>query len=359
MADLKFIDVVRSPTPEILDLLTNNIIGTPGHGMLYQHLGVHHKIDRIAQPYYLNLSKRNRLIGTCCFCSRSTANVGSSLRSFYVRYFSFRNSFRRKSISERSLPRHSLLKDEVNNILDGQFLDVNPPGKFFHYAYVDPRNIRSLTLCNQFGFQTVRKYTTVIFNRISPAEAHRQKVTEVPPSQVQEIKQLLSSFYKDYTMFSFDNLFNGSKYHVIRDSGGRVVAGAQANPDRWNIVSLPGLSGKVILNTFTHLPYLNRLFNKDYRFLTIEGIYYEKGYEQYLEPLFESLLARYQLNSALMVVDPDTHLYKTLRSLKLGWVDKLNKEVRGNVICRFTNLSEQEKQVFRANPAYISGIDVT
>lgn len=359
MVDLKFIEVVRSLSPEILDLLTNNIIGTPGHGMLYQHLGVHDKIDRIAQPYYVNLSKRNRLIGTCCFCSRSTANAGLNLRSFYVRYFSFRNSFRRKSISERSLPRHSPLKDEVNSILDGEFPGVNPHDKFFHYAYVDPRNIRSLTLCNQFGFQTVREYTTVIFNRISPAEARERNVTEVPPSQAQEVKQLLASFYKDFTMFSFDNLFNGSKYYVMRDSEGKIVAGAQANPDRWNIVSLPGLSGKVILNTFSYLPYLNKLFNKDYRFLAIEGIYYAKGYERYLEPLFESLLARYQLNSAIMIVDPDTGLYKTLRSLKLGWVDKLNKEVRGNVICRFTNLSEQEKHTFRTNPAYISGIDVT
>lgn len=359
MAELKLLKVERSPSEEILNMLTNNIIGTPGHGMLYQHMGVHDKIHKIAAPYYVNLSKGNKVIGTCCFCSRVTANAGEAIRSFYVRYFSFRNSYRRKNINPRQSAGSSVVREEVKSVLNGQCLDVKPQEKFFHYAYVDPRNLRSVMLCDQFGFETVREYTTVIFNRINPVENLEKKVVEVPASEITGIKQLLSGFYHDFNMFSFDNLFNGAQYYVIRSHEGKIVAGAQVNPDRWRISSLPGFSGKIILNTFSQLPYLNRLFNKDYRFLTLEGIYCAAGYEHYLESLFESLLARYKLNSAIAVVDADTPLYKILRSLKLGWVDKLNKEVRGNVICKFINFSAAEKALFKKHPAYISGIDVT
>lgn len=358
MTELKLLKVERSPSEEILDILTNNIIGTPGHGMLYQHMGVHDKIHKIPAPYYVNLSK-GKVIGTCCFCSRVTANAGEAIRSFYVRYFSFRNSYRRKSIISKQSAGSSLIREEVKRVLNGQSLDVKPRDKFFHYAYVDPRNLRSVMLCDQFGFETVREYTTIIFNRIKPAEDVDKKIIEAQASDVDEIKELLSGFYRNFNMFSFDNLFSGARYYIIRSAEGKIVAGAQANPDRWRISSLPGFSGKVILNTFSRLPYLNRLFNKDYRFLTLEGIYCAAGYEHYLESLFESLLARYNLNSAITVVDADTPLYKTLRSLKLGWVDKLNKEVRGNVICKFINLSAAEKDLFKKHPAYISGIDVT
>lgn len=359
MAELKLLKVERSPSEEILNILTNNIIGTPGHGMLYQHMGVHDKIHKISAPYYVNLSKANKVIGTCCFCSRVTANAGDAIRSFYVRYFSFRNSYRRRSVISRQSAGSSLIREEVKSVLNGQSLDVKPHDKFFHYAYVDPRNLRSVMLCDQFGFETVREYTTVIFNRIRPTEDVEKKIAAVPASEVNEIKELLSGFYRDYNMFSFDNLFNGARYYIIRSPEGKIVAGAQANPDRWRISSLPGFSGKIILNTFSHLPFLNRLFNKNYRFLTLEGIYCAAGYEHYLESLFESLLARYKLNSAIAVVDAGTPLYKTLRSLKLGWVDKLNKEVRGNVICKFINFPVAEKDSFKKHPAYISGIDVT
>ena len=160
-------------------------------------------------------------------------------------------------------------------------------------------------------------------------------------------------------MFSWENLFRTRAYYTIKDQQGQIVGGAQVNPDLWKIISLPGITGKIILNTFTHLPYLNRLFNKKYQFITIEGIYYKPGTEQYLEILFESLLSMYRVNSAIIPVDADSTLYKTLKSIKLGWVDKLNKEVRGNIICKFIGFTEQEKKQFRENPAYISGIDVT
>ncbi|MBY0427226.1 MAG: hypothetical protein K2Q22_16445, partial [Cytophagales bacterium] len=312
----KFLEIRKAPSEELLELLNNNIIGTPGHGMLYQHLGVHNKIHKIANPYYVNLVRGDKIIGTACFCSRNMNNAGLNLPAYYIRYFSFKHLFRRKSISEKSVTGNSALRAEIKSVLTGEGLEKEAQETFFHYAYVDPRNIRSLVLCNEFGFEPVRQYTSLIFNRIHP-KTHAEAAL-VTPSEEDNIKTLLAEFYKEYTMFSFENLFNGRPYYVLKDSTGRIVAGVQVNLDRWKIYSLPGLSGKIILNTFSKVPYLNRLFNTNYRFITLEGIYYSKGAERCLEVLFESLLAQYKVNSALICLDADSDLYRALKSLKLG-----------------------------------------
>jgi hypothetical protein len=122
---------------------------------------------------------------------------------------------------------------------------------------------------------------------------------------------------------------------------------------------LPGVIGKAALNILSILPLFKKVINRNYHFITLEGIYYKSGFENLLEPFFETLLAKYKLNSAVTVVDTDSQLYRTLKSLKLGLTNRLSNESRGNVICKFVNFTDDEKKLFRGNPAYISGIDVT
>src|SRR6185437_870131 len=356
--DFKILTVDKSPSSQVLSLLNSNIIGTPGRGMLYQHLGVRNKINHIANPFYVNLGINDKVIGTSCFCSRTTHNATVPLPAFYIRYFSFKETYRRKQIvSKEKKSKDSLIRKEIHNILSGVGLERNSTEKFYHYAYVDPRNIRSLELCNEFGFEQVRKFSTIIFNRINPKQD--SQVVELPYSEVGKVKILLNNFYKDYRMFSFENLFKSRKYYVIKDASNKILAGVSVNSEHWRIHSMPGITGKIILNVFSKLPILKKIFNKDYRFLTLEGIYFLPGHEKYLEVLFESLLAKYNLYSAMMWVDTNSNLYKSIKSIELGIVDKLNKEVSADVICKFANFNNEEKALFNNNPAYISGIDLT
>jgi len=354
----KLLKILKSPTDELLQILNNNVIGTPGRSMLYQHLGVNKKIDLIANPYFVNLVKDGKIIGTCCFCKRTTTNNDYKIQAFYVRYFSFKDAYRRKTATEKRPGRTGTVRREIESLLSGNGLEINSSEKFFHYAYVDPRNTRSVLLCKEFGFESIRQYTIIVFNRLVPKYDENFQILETT-SKDEKISQLLNEFYKGLNTFSTENLSDERKYYFVKDEHDQVVAGVQANPDRWKIFSLPGITGKLLLNTFTHIPILNRLFNKTYDFLALDGIYYVRGSENILEKLLESLLRKFNVNSAIAVVDPESHLYTTLKSLRLGLVDKLNKEVRGDVICRFSNLSEEEKQQFRSKPAYISGIDVT
>src|SRR5258706_164312 len=95
--DFRLLKILKSPTDDLFQILNNNVIGTPGQGMLYQHLRVDNKLNRIADPYFVNLVKGGKIIGTCCFCRRTTTNYTGKIQAFYVRYFSFRDAYRRKT----------------------------------------------------------------------------------------------------------------------------------------------------------------------------------------------------------------------------------------------------------------------
>jgi hypothetical protein len=354
-----FLQITKSPTADTLKLLESNIIGTPGRSMLYQHRHVREKVNRIHNPFFVHLVRNENTVGTCCFCKRSTLNTGQIFHAFYIRYFSFNHQYRRRNVREKKVHGSSLLRNEINALLNGNGLDGSANDKFFHYAYVDPRNVRSAVLCREFGFEDIRQYATVIFSRIDPKPGRAGTVTEILPEEEDTVRVMLTDFYQQYNMFSLENLLGGRKYYVVRGEHNRILAGAQVSLDKWTIQSLPGLTGKFILNVLTKIPLLNRLFNRDYKFITLEGIYYTPGQERSLEILLETLLSAHQVNSCIMVVDADSSLYRTLKSLRLGLINALNKEVRGNVICKFVGFEETEKAEFRSSPAYLSGIDVT
>lgn len=354
--DFQFLASTEKPTEEILEILQQNVIGTPGQSMLYQHLGVLEKVTRIRQPTFVYLKSGQQLVGTCCFCYRTSYHLLKEIPSYYIRYFSFKERFRAKRILQKSVQRNSKLREEIKLLLEAKLFS-NTPAAFFHYAYVDPRNIRSMALCHEFGFEKVRQYTTILFNRIFPRVS--ASVQELRAGEHADMERRLSDFYHDYAMFSSENLFGDRKYYVIRNELGEIMAGVQVNPDRWKIISLPGTAGKIILSLFSPLPILNRLLNKNYRFLALDGIFVATGGEKYLETLIESLLATHHIHTAIAVVDADSSLYQLLKSLDLGTADKLNKEFRGDIICSFQGLSPDEIRPFRSHPAYISTIDVT
>ncbi|HEX8547982.1 MAG TPA: hypothetical protein VF691_13560 [Cytophagaceae bacterium] len=357
MNKFKFFKVFRSPTKQILEMLNNNIIGTPGVGMLYQHLGVDNKIHQIEDPYYINLLRNGSLMANCCLCKRETINTEKTLTSFYIRYFTFKATFRRKFFSRASGNKNSSIRKEITSILEGDGLDTKPEDHFFLYAYVDPRNIRSVALCNEFGFVTVRKMSTMIFNRLHPALDIRCQAIDI--SEVDKVTKLLYSFYKEYTMFATENLFKGRAYYTIKNEAGDILVGAGVNLDKWKIHSLPGLTGKVILNVLSAVPVLNRIFNKNYEFLAVEGIYFAPGQEKMLEVLLESLLKIHKVNSAMIWADSQSSLYEGLKSIDLGIVQKINKEVQADVICNFRNIDLMDRNLFFNSPAYISAIDLT
>ncbi len=185
-----FLEVQPSASVQIEALLKNNVIGTPGRSMLYQHLGVDHKLYRIDKPHFVSVRRNESIVGTCCFCERDFEGT----TGFYVRYFAFSTGFRITKIPvSHSRHKQSRLRSEIIELLNGKKLLEKRDSAFFYYAYVDPRNPRSARLCEEFDFVPVRKYVTKLFSRISPQQ-HHLSINELPSSS-ERIRTLLFSFY--------------------------------------------------------------------------------------------------------------------------------------------------------------------
>lgn len=354
---LKWLTVDRKPSTQIIELLEANVLGEPNKSMRYQHQRLRPKITNIADPYFISVQRQQKIIGMGCFCKRPTWNVGKELNSFYIRYFNFRDGHRiaeAKGQGKRA-NKKSAIKEELKQLLAPSGLAANE--KTLFYSYLDPKNERSANLCHYFGFQPIRQFTTCLFSRLSP-KLH-PKVAKCHPDEYTLVKTLLKKQYADYNMLSFENLFFEEDYYVIKDEEGKIVAGVQANFEHWKIIEMPDLFGKVVMKTLPKLPVLNKLFNPEYRFVALSGIYVKEGHEKSLAALLESVLHLHQFTSALLWLDVDSDLYHLISALPKGLMNYFYHGLTADVIANTVNLDEDEVLSLTQKPAYISAFDMT
>lgn len=350
----RLIKVEKEATPEVIALLERNVIGTPGQSMCYQHGTVREKLARIAKPNFVNLKRVSQLIGTSCFCHRMTNAKRSNWNTFYIRYFSFDASYRRSITSPiRNNNKNSIIRAEMKALFNKFSNDSSDPTVF--YAYVDSDNIRSADLTKSFDFEKLGSLQTILFSRLYPK--WHPSVSRASTADYLQIKDELNDFYLGHVLFTDENIFVDNNYFVIRN-GSEIVAGIQANPDQWNVSSLPGLIGK-LLPFISFIPILNKLFSPKFDFLGVEGVFVKEGYEKALEKLIESVLAHFDRNTALIATDLKGKLNDFLRKLDLGLLDRLSKKSSIDIIARFQNCNTSQRAGFKDSSVYISTFDVT
>jgi hypothetical protein len=65
----------------------------------------------------------------------------------------------------------------------------------------------------------------------------------------------------------------------------------QANPVRWKIKEMQGMSGGILLKVLPYIPIVKRLIKPEkYDFLAIEGLFVKHEYEEYLYDLLDGVL---------------------------------------------------------------------
>jgi hypothetical protein len=340
--------MTKVPGDPVVRLLEQNAIGTPGKSIVYRHVNVREKVAGLGDAYFCNLSIREKLIGTICFCKRTVLNPGRRQTAFYIRYFTFLNKFRSNHEQQRR-GKQSQIRDDVAMLMDGEGLVYDDD--LLLYAYVDDDNIRSKRLIGEFGFREIGSFRTIPFSRFYPK--HHRDVTKITDDRKDEMRALLTKFYANYQLVSFENLFLKGDYFVIRE-GGEIVCGVQAIPDQWEIVDLPGFSGTIMMRVIPGIPLLNRLFQKKYRFVFLEAIYCKSGYEKHFSRLFESVLRYHNAYSATLCLDPKSDLYRSISSLRLGITHKIMGEKSIDIVVKTSrpNLLDDE------SPFFISGFDV-
>jgi hypothetical protein len=365
------IKVERDPAQDIIDHLKNTTIGTPG-GLLYKLTGVEEKIRLLDTCYFLVLRKSGRLLGTMGFVLRNTYNKNILYSSWHIRYFSIRAPLRtrihkKKNNHERASSGDYLGGDSILRVILKEYFDQpnrliskfsGQNQKTFLYAYIERDNVRSMLFSDQMDFQKVRRFSTILFSRLNP-RVH-PAVQRIKEEEKSGMLKLLRNFYSGYNMYTEQHLFYNNNYYLLKLDN-EIVAGVQANPETWKIIKKPGFPERILFRIMHSIPGILRFFDPDnFKFAAIEGIYYKKGYEKYLLPLFESLCALTKTHFALMWLDTDSPLTMTINKLgHQGFLSKIIKRVEVDVIIKFINFSEQEKESFRNNPVYISCFDVT
>ncbi|MBD0256413.1 MAG: GNAT family N-acetyltransferase, partial [Cytophagales bacterium] len=251
------VTVSRQAGAGTVQLLQRTVYGTSGPR--YQHTGQEQKAHQIAGPRYFEAWAGATLAGTYCLSERTVQTPAGPVTGFYGRYLSVHPDHGGKGYGR-------LLKREAVAYAAG----VTPQPHVF-YSYVEEANGRSMRLSTGEGFADLSTLEALLFSRPYPKPDAR--VSRLPAARYPEMRQRLQTAYAAYTLVQFARLFYGGHYFLL-EQGGEIVAGVQANPVRWRIVDMPGLSGKLVMHVAPHLPVLGRLINPDrYAFAALEALY--------------------------------------------------------------------------------------
>ncbi|MFY0606735.1 MAG: hypothetical protein JXR10_08470 [Cyclobacteriaceae bacterium] len=335
------------PSADIRELLSANIIGTPGQSLVYQHTRVGDKLDAIDRSFFLSVRLGSKAIGACCFIPRTVYIRANGVDAFYIRYFSFRNSFRASSKPYKHLSRKtSALRDEITQCLDGDGLNKIKP---LAYAYVDESNFRSKDIIDSFGFKKIGSFKVKFLSRFFPKE--HGSVEEIQAKELGEFKKRVEEEYAEHSFVALDNIGFENGAYVFNENG-RIVAGIQTYKERWKIHEVPGSTR--LLSIVSIIPLIKTIFNRDFRFLSIEGFFCHQGYEHTLEPLIETALARSNRNTAVACVDHNSLFYNRLCDIPTGVIQYMTKEKEIALVARGR---QDALDWLSKRPIYVSSFD--
>jgi hypothetical protein len=153
-------------SPEIISLLKNTLWGTPGSTQ-YKHLDTEKTINDIRSPNFFSLTRHQNLICTVCLAGRKVNIDGEEIATDYVRYLAADSKITRGRKSTSLSVNHrfdGLIKQFVSEVFEfgnQQERLALKDDKTLYFAYVESDNIRSLHMCNGFGFSKVRVLSTL------------------------------------------------------------------------------------------------------------------------------------------------------------------------------------------------------
>jgi hypothetical protein len=354
------------PNDEILYLLDHTIQGSEG-GMRYSLQNVAPRIEAYGENIrFVSLYKKNQVTGTIGSCFRISGLAAQLYPSTYLRYLAIQTTYQLEPGWKnrlRAIPkpeRDDSFKQKTLEIFSKpHMLDiqgVKEEDKHIMYAFLESMNERSKNLVSKAGYEYVRSFLTVAFSRFSPKKDLR--VSKLKEEEKLKMKDLLSEYYREYSLFTTEYSFYGDRYYVLKE-GDEIIAGVSAIPGVHKIYDIPGIWGWVIMKVLPKVPYYRRLFAPgEFRYLVFDAIYCKKGHETTLGTLFESVCAAEGYYTGLTWQDDRSELYDKMKNyINMGALNRMLNAKPGLVYIRFVNIEEKEKDTFYEAPAYISGFD--
>ncbi len=333
----------KYPNKEIIDLLSRTTLGTSG--ARYQHLDTPERIKNLDNPLYLYLQRANRVLGNITFCRRN--------ENWYIRYFAFdafyQSSGKAKTKNKRG---RSLIKEQVDNFFKTT-LNEGYEGKHIEtfYAYIDPKNIRSKWMSENFGFETVAELVTQSYSRLTPKKSLELE-TNVSWAEVEDT---INEHFKEHQFF-FNTALREGAFYVLRNERNEIEALAKTRKVNWRIERLPGKFGGVLVSLLPKTPVLNRLINPEkYTFLTLDCLLVKNNDHNLLNNIFESLLAMENEKVILWWTDNKDSLYiNAKKKIKWGILHTLIGTSQVDVVVRSKKLNRAKV----TRPVYVFGGDL-
>lgn len=330
----------ESYNDDVLELLKSVTLGS--NGARYQHQRLEQRIKQVYRPLFLNLERNDKVLGNITFCRRP--------KNWYVRYFAFDLGMQATSKQPRSKATNSGLKSRIGGFFDSAFEQEEDTPDLF-YAYIDPRNERSLWMSQNFEFYTAAKIATQSFSRVKPKEK-----AEVEPTKVNDfIREKVEETYGNHPLYFTKHTFNADPFYTLTING-EIVAFAKTHSAEWKITRLPGKNGALLRNIIPFVPGLRKVIRPNsHVFTVVDSIWSKESKAEHLEMLFEGILFHEKTNTIIWWVDEKEPLYKSNKD-KVTWglLNKVNGVQEVDLVIRTPK--GNPKMVFEG-PTYVTGFD--
>lgn len=314
-------------------------------GAVYEHKNTEEHISLLHCPTLMAIHEHDKIQGTAVFCNTAVAVGLSQFNCYYIRYFASSKEIRGKGVMKKyGIKVMESIRDDEKE-------------KTVFFACIEKGNKASYRTVESAGYENIGVIKTNGFSRYFPRA--NKNMEHVKTDVVRkEMLALLKKQYEEHAMVQFNSIFLHNNYFVIRENG-EIVAGCQFHRVHWVINRMPGVMGKIVMNVVPLIPVLNKLFNpKHFEFLAFEGIYVKPGFEKKLKGLFEGLLAKEKLKSAMYWMGESCPLRKRiLEKCESGLIHSFIKESDVYIMAAYHNLNEGEIADLKSRPLFVSGFD--
>lgn len=329
-------------TTGILDLLNRTVLGT--NGAKYKHLDTSNRIYEADNPLFLSIERHEKTLGNVTFCRRG--------EHWYIRYFAFQSSMQSSGKENNHSKGNSMLKNELKSFFS-QVLDDNKenPTVKSMYAYIDPKNIKSKWMSENFGFQTIAHLATQSFSRLNPKKSNRLAIS----TDWNEIAPIVRDFYGE-NQYYFETHCSKPPFYILRNEENEIIACTRVVFVNWEIVRLPGKLGGFLTKTIPFIPLLRKLIRpKKHQFLVPEIVWTKNNDATILTELFESILAEQKLKILLWWTDVQNPLYQEVKDqVNWGLLNKLIGVAPVDVVqLKSTSFTDKNE-----NPVFVTAYDM-
>lgn len=323
-----------SATDSTRELLLKNTLGT--HGSKYKQLDTEKRISQLDSPLFLSLERNGKTKGNCTFCRRN--------RNWYIRFFAFDALFQGKG-NTRSKSTNSGFKKRLNAFFS-QKLTENVD---LFYAYIDPKNVKSVWMSENLGFKKVGDLQTQTFSRSKPTKKLQLEKWE----KVDLISRFMEEKFGDRAHFVQHHVASHQVY-VARNDQGEICAFGRFHEVNWEIERLPGKAGKLLVKLLPFLPVLRKIIRpSQHQFLVLDSFWVKDNKAHLAQHFLESALHIQQQHLIFWWVDEREELYQALsKSLSWGIFQKVMGENKVNIV-EHSNSARTD-----AKPFYVFGLDL-